>query len=116
MINIEQANIYLATTPVDFRKSIDGLSMIVNEEYGCNPGSGDVYVFYNKNKDKLKMIYYDGTGFMLCYKRLEEGKLIISLNSETTQYHMDETQFHWLLSGLDFMRLKKLPKEYQNYA
>jgi hypothetical protein len=74
------------------------------------------YVFYNKNKDKLKMIYYDGTGFMLCYKRLEEGKLIISLNSETTQYHIDKAQFYWLLSGLDFMRLKKLPKEYQDYA
>ena len=58
MINIEQANIYLANTPVDFRKSIDGLSMIVSNEYNCNPGSGDVYVFYNKNKDKLKMIYY----------------------------------------------------------
>jgi hypothetical protein len=43
MINIDQANIYLATIPVDFRKSIDGLSMIVSEEYGCNPGNGDVY-------------------------------------------------------------------------
>ncbi len=116
MINIEQANIYLANTPVDFRKSIDGLSMIVSNEYNCNPGSGDVYVFYNKNKDKLKMIYYDGTGFVLCYKRLEGGKLIIALNTETAQYHMDKAQFHWLLSGLDFMRLKKLPKEYQDYA
>jgi hypothetical protein len=44
MINIDQVNIYLATIPVDFRKSIDGLSMIVSEEYGCNPGNGDVYI------------------------------------------------------------------------
>ena len=68
MITVDQANIYLATTAVDFRKSIDGLSMIVSEEYHCNPGNGAIYVFYNKAKNKLKLLYYDINGFMLCYK------------------------------------------------
>lgn len=109
------SQIYLATAPVDFRKSIDGLSMIVVNDYACNPSDGNVYVFYNKSKNKLKLIYYDGNGFMLCYKRLEQGRLIMKLKGDNTHYQMDEQQLRWLLSGLDFMILRTLPNHYNNY-
>ena len=108
-------HIYLATKSVDFRKSIDGLSMLLVHEHGFNPGNGDVYVFYNKARNRLKLIYYDTNGFMMCYKRLEEGKLIIKA-TDSGHYSLNEQQLRWLLTGLDFITLKSMVKSYGHYA
>lgn len=92
---------------MDFRKSVDGLAMIVADALEANPGNGDIYVFYNKARNKVKMIHYDGTGFILCYKRLDKGKLKMSTTPHDTHMKLDDQQLCWLLSGLDFMALKR---------
>ena len=64
---------HLYSQPTDMRKSFDGLSGIVQNNLGSNPCSGDVFIFINRNRDKIKLLHWQGVSFILYYKRLEEG-------------------------------------------
>ncbi|MCL1127839.1 IS66 family insertion sequence element accessory protein TnpB, partial [Shewanella surugensis] len=64
-------SVYLHQQPVDFRKSINGLAIIVEQQLSQQVSDGSVFVFCNKGRDKLKILYWDSTGFALWYKRLE---------------------------------------------
>ncbi|MDZ7359362.1 MAG: IS66 family insertion sequence element accessory protein TnpB [candidate division KSB1 bacterium] len=66
---------YLYAPATDMRKSFDGLSGVVTSALGRDPASGDVYVFVNRRRDRLKLLVWDRTGFWLFYKRLEQGTL-----------------------------------------
>ena len=65
--------VMMATRPVDFRKGVDGLAALVRDTMGADPFSGTVYVFRAKRADRVKLIFWDGTGVVLVAKRLEEG-------------------------------------------
>lgn len=69
------ARMMVATRPVDFRKSAEGLAALVRETMGADPFSGAVYVFREKRADRIKLVHFDGTGVCLLSKRLEDGKL-----------------------------------------
>ena len=70
----EISNIYILVEPCDLRKGIDGYASIVRSEFHLDPmHTGNLYIFCNKHHNKLKCLYYDGTGFWLLYKRLESG-------------------------------------------
>jgi len=102
------AAIWLYPKPVDFRKQMDGLVMLVADHLELNPTSGQLFLFRNRHANKIKMLWWERNGFWLCYRRLEKGKLkfpqindsAMSLNSE---------QLSWLLSGLDFEKQALLP-------
>lgn len=66
--------VMVATKPVDFRKGAEGLAAIVREAMGSDPFSGAVYVFRAKRADRIKLIFWDGTGLCLYAKRLEDGE------------------------------------------
>ena len=66
--------ILLAVCPIDFRKGIDGLAAIVRKVLECDPFTGYLFVFTNKNKKSIKILVYDGQGFWLCTKRLSKGR------------------------------------------
>lgn len=66
--------VMVATRPVDFRKGADGLAALVRESLGADPFSGAVYVFRARRADRVKLVYFDGTGVCLLSKRLEDGK------------------------------------------
>ena len=66
--------VMMATRPVDFRKGADGLAALVRETMGADPFSGAVYVFRAKRADRVKLVFWDGTGVVLVAKRLEEGQ------------------------------------------
>ena len=66
--------IFLAVDPVDFRRGIDGLAQICRERFKQDPFNGHVFVFHNKRRTSIKLLYYDGYGFWLCLKRLSRGK------------------------------------------
>ena len=66
--------VLLATRPVDFRKGADGLAALVHETFGTDPFSGAIYVFRARRADRVKLLFWDGTGVVLVSKRLEEGQ------------------------------------------
>jgi transposase len=66
--------VYVAAEPVDLRKSIDGLALAVESSLGASPLSGSVFVFFNRGRDKVKLLWWDRHGFWLAYKRLEKGR------------------------------------------
>jgi transposase len=70
----EPDDIYLHLEHVDFRKSINGLLGIIESELTLNAFSGALFIFCNKKQDKLKLLYWDKTGFALWYKRLEKQR------------------------------------------
>ena len=71
---VEPADIYLYLDNVDFRKSINGLIVVVEQQMELNPFRDALFVFCNKKRDKLKVLYWDKTGFALWYKRLEKHR------------------------------------------
>ena len=66
--------VMVAASPVDFRKGAEGLAALVRETMGADPFSGAVYVFRAKRADRVKLIFWDGTGVCLFAKRLEDGE------------------------------------------
>jgi transposase len=111
MIQWNDVPIYLHRTPVDFRKSINGLAVVVQEGMAISPFSESLFVFGNRSRNKIKVLYWDKTGFCLWYKRLENdkfkwpraGDVVLNLSSE---------QFSWLLRGLDMLKLKPHQEKY----
>ncbi len=70
----QKTKIFLAVAAVDFRKGIDGLCEVCKSSFGHNPRSQSMFVFRNKKKTAVKILYYDGTGYWLCMKRLSKGQ------------------------------------------
>lgn len=66
--------VLVTTKPVDFRKGVDGLAALVRETMGANPFDGSIYVFRAKRADRVKLVFWDGTGVCLLAKRLEDGE------------------------------------------
>ena len=69
-----QSKIFIAVSPVDFRKGIDGLAALSRQALKTDPFSGSLFVFCNRRKTAIKILVYDGQGFWLCMKRLSQGK------------------------------------------
>jgi transposase len=99
----EPSQVYLHRDFVDFRKSINGLAAIVETDMALPLMSGALFVFCNKGKDKLKILYWDNTGFALWYKRLEKDKFKWPGKLSTPTYSLSAQQFEWLLSGYDII-------------
>lgn len=96
--------VMVAVQPVDFRKGIDGLAAIVKEELGTDPYSGVVYVFRARRADRIKLIFWDGTGIVLISKRLEDGKFRWP-RIEAGVMRLSPAQLTTLFEGLDWTRV-----------
>lgn len=98
---VEPSDIYLYLDNVDFRKSINGLIVVVEQQMELNPFRDALFVFCNKKRDKLKVLYWDKTGFALWYKRLEKHRFKWPSDTELQHINLSEQQLQWLLSGFD---------------
>ena len=96
--------VMVATKPVDFRKGADGLAALVREAMGADPFSGAVYVFRARRADRVKVIYWDGTGVCLFVKRIEDGSFRWP-NIEDGVILLSAAQFAALIEGLDWRRV-----------
>lgn len=96
--------IYLASSPVDYRKGMDGLAAIILAEYELDPFSGAIFIFRSKRADRLKTIVWDGTGLVLVHKRLE-GKGFVWPRSNDGIMTLSKAQFEILFEGLDWRRI-----------
>ena len=75
MLSLSPATrVFLAVRPIDGRKSFNGLSVLVKETLQQEPTSGFLFVFLNKARNRLKLLFWDGSGLVLCTKRLEAGR------------------------------------------
>ena len=103
-LDFSDVAIYLHRDYVDFRKQINGLSIIVSEQMGYDVFSSSIYVFCNKRRDKLKILYWDSTGFCLWHKRLEQEKFKWPKRTDELVTVTGE-QMNWLLDGYDITRM-----------
>lgn len=108
--------ILMCSTPVDMRKSIDGLSFLVVGDLVSDPGDGTVYVFFNRARDKLKLLYWDRNGFCLWYKRLERERFKIpTISGDSCE--ISSASLRWLMDGLDVSKIQGFkPIKYQYFA
>ena len=104
---VDVPEVFLCVKPVDFRKSINGLAALIEEELELCVLSGALFVFCNKNRDKLKLLYRDETGFALWFKRLDKHKFKWPRITDMTM-SLTEQQLHWLLSGFDVVGHQKV--------
>ena len=96
--------VMVATRPVDFRKGAEGLTMLVRETMRADPFSGAVYVFRAKRADRIKLVFWDGTGLCLFAKRLEDG-IFRWPKIEDGVMRLSAAQLSALLEGLDWRRV-----------
>jgi len=111
---VDVGEIYLHRDLVDFRKSINGLVLIVEQEMQLSPFAPALFVFCNRNRDRLKVLYWDRTGFCLWYKRLEKEKFKWPRQYCAAIMTLNELQWEWLLSGYDVMGHQSL--QYAHYS
>jgi transposase len=105
--------LYLYTKDVDMRRSFDGLLGIVQAEFACDIRCGDTFLFLNKRRDRIKILWWDGDGLAIFMKRLEAGTYQRPVVAEDqVSLLMDRTQVELLLSGIDLTSVKRR-KRYQ---
>lgn len=97
--------IWLFRRPVDFRMSINGLSNLVMKETKRNPQEG-IYLFYNRNQDKVKCLSWHKNGFALLYKQIERGRFCFNFNKATSAIEISAQEVGWLLAGLEWQKMR----------
>ena len=103
---VDVSEVYLHRDPVDFRKSINGLSAIVELSMNLPLNSDALFVFCSRSRDKLKILYWDRTGFCLWYKRLERDKFKWPRKHDSNTVSISEEEPHWLLQGLNISAMQ----------
>lgn len=103
--------IFLATEPVDMRKSIDGLVGLVTSVLHQDPLSGFLFVFRGRRGDRLKILVWDRSGFWLWYKRLEKGRFLFPKWGATSR-EIEATHLSLLLEGLDLEAASRAPRPF----
>jgi transposase len=101
--------IFLATEPADMRKGFDGLSQLVRDRIAQDPLSGHLFVFRNKRRDRIKILYWDKDGFALWYKRLEKGTFRFP-EAKDGRVEVTPAEMAAVLEGIDLSRARRLPR------
>jgi transposase len=104
--DISEVGIYVRPGATDFRKSVNGLAALTQEIMKKPPMSGSLYVFCNRYRNRIKVLYWDRNGFCLWYKRLEEEKFPWPQSGDEAR-EISRGEFEWLLRGIDFWRAHK---------
>jgi transposase len=107
MLPTHQLRILVATQLVDFRKGHDGLAALVQSVLEEDPFTGTVFVFRAKRADRLKILFWDGSGLVMAYKRLEETTFTWPAIRDGVMT-LNRAQFEALFAGLDWRRVKAL--------
>ena len=92
--------VYLACGSTDMRKSINGLAAIVQETFALDLFSASLFVFCNKNRDKIKILQWEDCGFWLYYRRLEKGHFQWPKADSYKPLSVNRRELNWLLDGL----------------
>jgi transposase len=107
--------IWVAAEPVDLRRGFDGLAATTRSLMGQNPMSGHVFVFVNRRKNRMKLLLWDRTGWLLVYKRLERGTFELPHKPELGKRHVeiDAGELGLMLEGLDLRGARRRERWYR---
>ena len=106
------ARVWLASGHTDMRKGFDGLSGLVQEGFGQDPLSGHLFLFLNRRRDRIKILYFDRDGLVIWYKRLESGSFAMPSTAEGDGVELQPAQLAMILSGID-LRSARQRKRFQ---
>ena len=107
MVPSRPARVLVATKPIDFRKGMDGLAAVVQEYLKADPFSGTVFVFRAKRADRVKLIWWDGSGLCLFAKRLEQGGFRWP-RIEDGMIRLSAAQLAALIEGMEWTRVQSV--------
>lgn len=108
--------IYVAAEPVDLRRGFDGLAATVRSVMPASPMSGHVFVFVNRRKNRMKLLVWDRTGWLIVYKRLERGTFELPTRPEAGRRHVevDAGELGLMLEGLDLRDARRRKRWYRS--
>jgi transposase len=114
MFTLSSSNTFhLYSQPADMRKSFDGLSGLVQNNLESNPCNGDVFIFINRRRDKIKLLHWQGISYTLYYKRLEKGTFELpEYDSGVGSITLDYAQMVMIVDGLTIKNIHRR-KRYQ---
>ena len=117
MLNLPaNVRLYLCTSPTDMRKSFDGLQTLVQQVFQLDPLDGHLFLFVNRRRDRLKILWWDRDGLALFYKRLEAGTYQLpDVSEDCDGIQIDSTDLAMMLNGID-LRSAKRRKRYRRVA
>ena len=99
--------IYLAAGSTDMRKSFEGLHGLVRDRLSCDPLSGHVFLFINAQRNRLKLLFWDGSGLWVCAKRLEKGRFRWpEATGEETKVILSHEELMLLIGGIDLTQMR----------
>ncbi len=109
---VHGVKVYLCTRPTDMRRGFDGLSGMAQSLMEQDPLSGHLFVFRNRNRDKLKILYWDHDGLAIWYKRLEQGTFQFPTDGKVTEelkagVEVSSSDLSLLLGGIDLRSVRK---------
>lgn len=106
---------YVYHQPTDMRKGFDSLGGLVNREFNMSPISGDVFIFLNRQHNRIKVLHWQGDGFAIYYKRLEKGTYELPLKENTHNHLEIQAQtLQLILEGISLSSIRKRKRYEQN--
>jgi len=97
----QQLRVFVAVEPVDMRKQFDGLWSVARDHLGEDPKGGAVFAFTNKARNRLKLLYWDGTGVWVFAKRIEAGRVTWPIGGDGRKLSIDPAALTMLINGID---------------
>ena len=109
----EHTKIFVHTEPTDMRKGFSGLSGIVREQFEADPTNGNLFLFINRRRDRMKLLHFADGGFWLYYRLLEVGTFeTLTSNDGSCKLQLDATELSMLLSGVSLAASAKRRKRF----
>ncbi len=105
--------VFLCTRPTDMRKGFDGLTGLVQECFSQGLLTGHLFLFLNRRRDRIKILYFDRDGLAIWYKRLEVGSFEMPANADSNGIELRSEQLAMILSGID-LRSARQRKRFQH--
>jgi transposase len=114
MINYSEIRIFLCTTPTSMNYSFDRLMGLSQEIFDQDPTSGHLFLFLNRRRDRLKILFWDRDGFCIFYKRLERGTFqMLTTTNDAEGIELEYSQLVKLLGGLDLRTGRRRRRYYR---
>ena len=104
--------VFLCLAPADMRRSLDGLAAMTREILREDPFSGHLFVFFNRRRDRVKVLLWDRSGLCLYYKRIEKGRFHVSAfeHPGALQTEIESAELALILEGIDLAHAKRRPR------